>query len=112
VQNDRRVSARGFFRNRPFATASAMSLLDSVRREPGASNRRLASLTGLGVTKDNENDGVLPTYISYLHAMDLIVPGTREDARFVLTETGAAILAHDPHAGGRGTTAAPRRTPV
>jgi hypothetical protein len=86
-------------------TASAMSLLESIRREPGASNRRLASLTGLGVTKDSDNDGVLPTYISYLHAMDLIAPGAREDARFVLTETGVAILTSDPHAGGRGTTA-------
>jgi hypothetical protein len=82
-----------------------MSLLESIRREPGASNRRLASLTGLGVTKDDDNDGVLPTYISYLHAMDLIAPGSREDARFIMTETGVAILSSDPHAGGRGTTA-------
>jgi hypothetical protein len=82
-----------------------MSLLASIFREPGGSNRRLASVTGLGLTKDNENDGVLPTYISYLQAMDLIATAPRDGVRFVLTDIGAAILTSDPHAGGRGTIA-------
>jgi hypothetical protein len=82
-----------------------MTLLASIFREPGGSNRRLASLTGLGLTKDDENDGVLPTYISYLQAMDLIATAPRDGVRFVLTDIGAAILASDPHAGGRGTIA-------
>jgi hypothetical protein len=101
----RRVGRLAFFKNRPYRTTSAMALLRTVQLEPGASNRRLATLTGLGVTKDDENDGVLPTFLSYLTAMDLIAPGSREGLRFVLTDIGSKILEFDPHAGGRGTLA-------
>jgi len=101
----RRVGATTFFKNRPYLTSSAMSLLQTVQLQPEASNRRLAVLTGLGVTKDNDNDGVLPTYLSYLQAMDLIAPGTREGIRFILTETGSTLLECDRLASGRGTVA-------
>ncbi len=60
-------------------------------------------LTGLGITRDDENDGVLPTYISYLLAMDLLAPSERQDVRFLMTQTGKAILDVDPGLTGRGT---------
>ncbi len=104
VARQRRVRRVTFFKNRPLLVAPAMTLLRAIQVEPGASNRRLGSLTGLGVTKDDENDGVLPTYLSYLQAMDLIAQCSREGLRFLPTDIGATILGCDPHAGGRGTT--------
>ena len=99
----RRLSSRNFFKNRPFTVSKAGYLLRTIQQEPGAGNRRLSALTGLGITSDDENDGVLPTYISYLLAMDLIAPASREDIRFLLTDLGKAILDLDPMLAGRGT---------
>ena len=99
----RRLTSRNFFKNRPFKLTDIGKLLREIQREPNATNRRLSVLTGLGVTRDDENDGVLPTYISYLLAMDLMVPADRQDVRFLMTQIGKAILDADPGLTGRGT---------
>ncbi len=95
-RNQRRVSSAPFYKNNSFATGTALNVLRTLASEPSADNKRLSLLTGLGVTKD-EAQGVLPTYLNFLLAMDLIRPGGSAGSRFEPTNVGTVILEHDPH---------------
>lgn len=98
MKPERRVSAPTFFKNRPLSITSAVALLGCLEKEPSASNRRLAVLTGLGVTKDDENDGVLPTHLRFLEAMNFIVESEEgSGSRFATTRSGHLVLSRDPY---------------
>ena len=99
----RRVTAVTFYKNNGLAVSTALNVLRTVAADLGADNRRLSILTGLGVTKD-ETQGVLPSYLGYLQAMDLIEPAAA-GSRFSLTSVGKVILENDPHGGNPATIA-------
>ena len=92
----RRVSSPVFFKQRPLRISGLASLLEAVVNEPAAGNARLSSLTGLGVTSD-EVDGVLPTHLDFLVAMDLLRPSKTEGSRFTQTALGKVVLEQDPY---------------
>lgn len=100
----RRVSAPTFLRNRLLTVSAAATVLKTVEQNPAATNARLAALTGLGVTTD-EKDGVLPTTLHFLEAMDLVQASTQPGIRFVLTPVGQLVLRHDPYLEGQATVA-------
>ncbi|MBI2571198.1 MAG: hypothetical protein HYV63_29695 [Candidatus Schekmanbacteria bacterium] len=100
----RRVGATTFFKNRLLTISAAASVLQAVTQNPSAGNARLAALTGLGVTADTR-DGVLPTTLHLLEAMDFIQESAQPGVRFTLTPVGRLVLQHDPYLERQATVA-------
>jgi hypothetical protein len=105
MEGTRRVTAPSFIKNRLLTISAAATLLEKLEQHPSVDNVRLSALTGLGVTKADPNDGVLPTTIRCLEAMDLIRVLEQPGMRFVLTPEGQLVRRHDPYMGRNETVA-------